>query len=326
MNIEYVGQYGTSGYAVAAKGNILYLSEQGHNVSFSPLVFDNSQIDKDSEIDKKVCSKIKSLDYYDMQIFHTLPNLWSLIAERTKKPFPVKQVGYCTWENSKIPNHWIYDINKMSELWVPSSFNKTAFESCGVTIPITVFPHVFMNQTLPDRSTVNLRDYTGKPIPNNIFTYYSIAEYTDRKGINDLIECFDAVNTKNPNTQLVLKLHHKDYSVQNKGHIIAQLSKRTKNLSKSIYVITDNSSNKDILSIHSIGDCYVSLHKGEGFGLSLYDAMNYDKKIVSTNYGGPTDYLVGKQNVSLIDYHLVDEWAYPDLGSSINAMNKFISG
>ena len=38
MNIEYVGQYGTSGYAVAAKGNILYLSEQGHNVSFLSLI------------------------------------------------------------------------------------------------------------------------------------------------------------------------------------------------------------------------------------------------------------------------------------------------
>lgn len=326
MNIEYVGQYGTSGYAVAAKGNILYLSSQGHNVSFSPLVFDNSQVDKDSEVDKQVCSKIKTLDYYDVQIIHTLPNLWSLISERTKKQFPIRQIGYCTWENNKIPQHWVYDINKMSELWVPSTFNKSAFESAGVTIPIIVFPHVFLNQPLPERSSVTLHGHTFEKIPNDIFTYYCIAEYTDRKGINDLIECFESVNTKNPNTQLVLKLHHKDYSVQNKGHIISQLTKRTKRLSKSIHVIIENVSNKDLLGIHAIGDCYVSLHKGEGFGLSLYDAMNYGKKIVSTNYGGPTDYLINKPNVKLIDYHMIQEWAYPDLGSAINAMNNFISG
>ena len=325
MNIEYVGQYGTSGYAVAAKGNILYLESQGHNVSFSPLVFDNSKVDKDSEIDKQVCAKIKNLDYYDVQIIHTLPNLWNLITERIKKQFPIKQIGYCTWENSKIPNHWIRDINKMSELWVPSIFNKSTFEFAGVTIPIIVFPHVFLNQPLPDRSSVVLHGHTFERIPTDIFTYYCIAEYTDRKGINDLIECFEAVHTKNPNCQLVLKLHQKDYLVQNKENIISQLTKRTRLLSKSIHVITENVSNKELLGIHAIGDCYVSLHKGEGFGLSLYDAMHYGKKIVSTNYGGPIDYLINKPNVSLIDYHMIEEWAYPDLGHAINAMDNFIS-
>mgnify|MGYP006266879855 CR=1 FL=1 len=325
MNIEYVGQYGTSGYAVAAKGNILYLSSQGHNVTFSPLMFDDSKIDKDSDIDKKVCSKIGQLQYYDVQILHTLPNLWPLIKEKIKKSFTVKQIGYCTWENENLPSHWIEQLNKVDEVWVPSQFNKTTFESCGVTVPIAVFPHIFMGQSLPQRNTVQLLDHFENIIPADKFTYYCIAEYTDRKGIDDLIECFNAVNDQYSETQLVLKLHDKNYSETNKIQIVNKILEKTKKLSQSVYVITNNLSISDITNIHAIGDCYVSLHKGEGFGLSLYDAFNYGKQIISTKYGGPLDYLNEGENVKLINYNKISEWVYPDLAHAINIMKFYFS-
>jgi glycosyltransferase involved in cell wall biosynthesis len=323
MNVEYVGQYGTSGYAVAAKGNILYLDSQGHNVTFSPLMFDDSKVDTDSDIDKKVCSKIKTLDYYDVQIIHTLPNLWPIVKERIKKKFPVKQIGFCTWENDSIPKNWIYEINKMDELWVPSQFNKLSFEFAGVSVPITVFPHIFLNQKLPDKSSTWIRDFNGNSIPHDKFTYYCIAEYSDRKGIDDLIECFNVVNDSLPETQLLLKLHDKGYSSDNKRSVINRIKTKTRKLEKSIYLITDNLKISDIQNIHALGDCYVSLHKGEGFGLCLYDAFNYKKQIISTNYGGPLDYLTENENIKLINYHKIGSWAYPDLGNAINNMKHF---
>lgn len=314
MNIEYIAQYGTSGYATAAKGNILYLLNSGHDVCFSPLMFDDSQIDRNWSVDQTVCSKTIPLPRYDVQIYHTIPNLWPVIKDKVKKDYYTKQIGYCTWETPLVPDNWIHQINLCDELWVPSKFNEHTFTQCGVTVPIKVFPHIFLDQQLPPRSDVKLTDFRGRIIPNNVFTFYCIAEYVDRKGIDDLLECYRLFHVKYKMNQLVLKLHHKNYSQAN----IAYVENAIKPYGDSVYLISKNISNTELLQIHSLGDCYVSLHKGEGFGLSLYDAVNYGKKIIATDYGGPADYL--NQSHQKIPYHIVNEWAYPDLGKVAESM------
>ena len=320
LNIEYIGQYGTSGYACAAKGNIFYLSSKGHNICFSPLIFDNTKIDKDFTLDQKVCSLMNPLSKYDVQIIHTLPNLWSKVIDKVKKDYYVKKIGFCTWESEKIPKTWPNIINSnVDELWVPSTYNKKWFGLNGVKIPIQVFAHIFYKQDLPDRENISLKDCFGSIIPKDKFTYYCIADYIGRKGIDDLISCFNEIyEIYGDDIQLVLKTHRNNYLDKEKELLIQELKEKTKLLGKSIYLILDHLSNKSILEIHSLGDCYVSLHRGEGFGLSLYEAVNYDKQIVSTYYGGPVDYLQPKH--AKVKYDLVDGWAHPDLMDALNKM------
>jgi glycosyltransferase involved in cell wall biosynthesis len=314
VNIEYIAQYGTSGYATAAKGNMLYFLNQGHNLCFAPLKFDDSQIDREWLVDQRVCGNMTALSKYDAQIYHTIPNLWSMIRPKVKKNYYTKQIGYCTWETQRVAADWVTEINQLDELWVPSTFNHTYFAASGVTIPIVVFPHIFLEQTLPARDAVSLCDYRGRTIPNNKFTFYCIAEYVDRKGILDLLDTYSRFNETHRNTQLLLKLHYGNYSQASIKHV----ENAVKPYGDNVYLISKNVSNKELLEIHSLGDCYVSLHKGEGFGLSLYDAVNYGKKIIATNYGGPTDYLT--ENHCRIDYHMAGDWAYPDLGRAAKSM------
>lgn len=314
MNIEYIAQYGTSGYATAAKGNILYLSNHGHNVCFAPLKFDDSNIDQNCDVDKLVCGKMKPLNSYDTQIYHTLPNLWPLIKSKVKKDYYTKQIGYCTWETKKLPVGWAAEINKMDELWVPSTFNQTSFVDCGVNIPIQVFPHIFFDQKLQTRSDVVLHDYRNRIIPNDVYTFYCVAELVDRKGVIDLLETYTHFNNKYSRCQLLLKLHHKNYSIENIKLVQDTISK----YGDTVYLISKNVTNQELLDIHSLGDCYISLHRGEGFGLSLYDAVNYGKKIIATNYGGPVDYL--NETHHTIPYVISGDWAYPDLGKVAESM------
>ena len=331
MNIEYVAQYGTSGYANAAKGNILYLESQGHNIRFSPMMFDDSQIDKEWDVDKKVCSKINNDIKIDVQIIHTIPNLWNLIKEKTKKDYYYKKIGYCTWETNKLPKKWVDYINNMDEVWVPSTFNKNTFLESGVNININVFPHVFFDQSIPDKKNVNLKDCFDRTIPNDKITFYCIGECVERKGITELISVYKKLFKKYKNIQLVLKLHHTNYSEKNVVFIKNKFDEND-----NIYPILKNVNNNELLSIHGLGDCYVSLHKGEGFGLPLYDAFNYDKKIVATKFGGPMDYL--NDNCQLVDFkldkvNLNDEfydseqkWAYPNLDDAYNKIENIIKG
>lgn len=320
MNIEYIGQYGTSGYACAAKGNIFFFSSQGHNICFSPLIFDNSKIDKNFSLDQKVCSLMNPLEKYDIQIIHTLPNLWSKVFQKVKKNYYVKKIGYCTWESENIPKSWPDVINNdVEELWVPSTFNKIHFARCGVKVPIQVFPHIFYKQNLPPRDEVSIKDSFGNLIPNNKFTYYCIADYIGRKGIDDLVSCFnDVYDLYGDEVQLILKIHKTNYTKKDKELVISELKEKTSLIGKSIYLINDHLSNKSILDIHSLGDCYVSLHRGEGFGLSLYEAVNFNKKIIATHYSGPVDYLTNSH--IKIKYDKVDGWAHPDLFQSLNEM------
>jgi glycosyltransferase involved in cell wall biosynthesis len=86
------------------------------------------------------------------------------------------------------------------------------------------------------------------------------------------------------------------------------------------------------LSLIAEADVLVSLHRSEGYGLHLAEAMAAGTPIITTNYSGPVDFLDGSC-AELIPYHLVPvqelegaygngEWAEPDLGAAANAMRR----
>ena len=100
--------------------------------------------------------------------------------------------------------------------------------------------------------------------------------------------------------------------------------------------ILDNMGSDELLALHSLGDCYISLTKSEGFGLTIFDAYNYGKKIIATGYSGHLDFL-GTSHEGLVHYKLgpvkgmlsfspnytEDQmWAYPSLEHAIELMKK----
>ena len=92
---------------------------------------------------------------------------------------------------------------------------------------------------------------------------------------------------------------------------------------------------EEILNLHALSDCYVSLCKAEGWGLGAFEAHNYNKPVIITRFGGQEDYL-GSDYPYLIDYSLMpvrrmpwipwynetQKWAQPDLGHAIKLMRE----
>jgi glycosyltransferase involved in cell wall biosynthesis len=70
-----------------------------------------------------------------------------------------------------------------------------------------------------------------------------------------------------------------------------------------IHYILNNLTEREILGLHSLGDCYVSLCKSEGFGLTIFEAFKYGKQVITTGYGGQVDFL-GKNYEGLVQYKL----------------------
>lgn len=328
----YIGQSGTSGYASAAKGYIADYVLKGVDISWEPLKFDDSNNDKSYYVDALAESVInKKLSKKDLTIVHSTPDIWiNYIKDDSRR------VGYCTWETNKLPDHWVDNINLMPEVWVPSHYNKECFINSGVTSKIEVVPHVWHPQKTFKKEEVTITDCFGVQVPKDKYTYYCIGEFNFRKGIQDLVTIFNKVNDYYPDTQLILKLHYKGYSDKSVAYCIDEIKKLTSKLSTSVYLILNNINNRELLALHSFGDCYVSLNKGEGFGLTIFEAYHHGKDIVTTGYSAPVEFL-GKNYHGLVKYKIDkvigmdtfstnyssdQEWAYPDLEHACELMKQ----
>jgi glycosyltransferase involved in cell wall biosynthesis len=95
-------------------------------------------------------------------------------------------------------------------------------------------------------------------------------------------------------------------------------------------------SDSSLAIIHVIGDCYVSLCRSEGFGLPIYEAFKYGKRIIATGYGGYMDFLT-ENHPGLVKFRMDKvsgmesfsklytddaEWAIPDLDHASELMRK----
>ena len=80
-------------------------------------------------------------------------------------------------------------------------------------------------------------------------------------------------------------------------------------------------------------DCYISLHRSEGFGFGMAEAMACGKSVIATGWSGNLDF-TRPDNSLLVDYELValdrdlgpyrrgQVWAEPDLDMAANAMRQ----
>ena len=52
-------------------------------------------------------------------------------------------------------------------------------------------------------------------------------------------------------------------------------------------------------------DCYVSLHRSEGFGLTMAEAMYFGRPVIATGYSGNLDFMT-EENSYLVPHTLVE--------------------
>ena len=98
--------------------------------------------------------------------------------------------------------------------------------------------------------------------------------------------------------------------------------------------VTDELSHEDIGLLHMAGDAYVSLSRGEGFGIGAYDAATAGTPVVMTAWGGHLDFL-DPGHACLVDYELrpvgrphyghryqEDSWAHADFDHATQWMQR----
>lgn len=297
MKVAYIGAFGNlSGYADAARNNVCALSSVGFPVDAIPLSFENFQTDC-GELGKKIKPLITSNSNAPIQIIHTIPTVFPKFISISKY-----NIGYTAWETSKLPPQFLDCINQLNEVWVPSEYNKEVFINSGVDIPVYTMSHTFNIDTFDKEIT---RESLTKPAG---FTFYSVFQWIARKGPEDLLKAYLTEFSANENVCLLLKTYLFDpTNPMDKERIKEQISNVKESLRLPSYpnlsLISAPLSRPQINALHKSCDCLISPHKGEGFGITMAEAMIAANPVIATNYSGNTDFLT-EDNGYPTDYQL----------------------
>lgn len=202
------------------------------------------------------------------------------------------------WELEVFPVEWHRFLDYFDEIWVASSFTQNALKAVA-SIPITYIPlSINVETTLVERSEFHL--------PENRFIFlnsFSPASSIQRKNPFDLITAYsEAFSSAPAHTAplLVIKTHHAD-TLEKGRQFIDDLQIRLAEIGGVL--ITENFSRQQMNNLLNVCDCYISLHRSEGFGLSLAEAMFLGKPVIATDYSGNKDFM-NPDNSFLVPYEL----------------------
>ncbi len=267
-------------------------------------------------------------------------------------PFPDKKLGsyriiYFYWETDRLPDHWARNILNSDEIWAPCNLVKDVCLKAGYKNHIEIMP----TPSIADEKVNNIKlknsisNYFLNP---EYYKFYSIFQWQPRKGYKELLSAYFDEFKNNEEVILILKINLikgiTEIDVINEIKNIKQYY----NSNAKIFLITEYLSNLDIFSIHSYGDCFVLPHYGEGWGMPIHEAAIFGNPIITTKYGGITDFI--DTNIYWIEHKMVSvsgmewnnvynssqNWAKPNLQSlkdnfrnvfnnKIKKSNKFLN-
>ena len=216
---------------------------------------------------------------YDTIVAHRVPEDWPGFAESGKR-----LVGYSVWDTDTLPDTWGRLLNQADRILVPCRMNAEVFARGGVTRPVRIVPHVRRNAwTASARKDGDaLRARLG--IPADHFVFYTIGVWNPRKAHADLIDTFAREFSAEDRVTLLVKTSSKESTMaagaDSAPGIREQVSRIVRGASRargrpSANVVGVAASGIDggvVEAIHAVGDAYVSLTHGEGWGLGAFDA------------------------------------------------------
>ena len=230
-------------------------------------------------------------------------------------------IGFTMYELSGIPSWWVEKCNQMDEIWVPSSFNQQTFTNSGVdqnkirVMPLGVDPLTFSPDAIP--LTIRKRRYTFLSVISGFSSGFS----DRRKGIDVLLPAFLEEFSESEDVCLVIKTHAtSEHEVRNQQAFIDHVSREiTGKTRDSIILISSGQpwNEEEMGRLYRAADCYVFPTRGEGWNMTVMEAMATGIPVITTNWSAHLDfmndsngYLIAVQQLVPFTNNLL--WAEPD--------------
>ncbi|WP_243543954.1 glycosyltransferase [Pseudodesulfovibrio tunisiensis] len=246
------------------------------------------------------------------------------MGEKLTRNRPV--IGYWAWELPVSPPDWLLACRYLDELWVPSRYVANSFRDCPV--PVRVVPHpVFAPLVRRGRT----RSDFGLPLHACLFLCLGDGRSDlARKNLIGAVEAFEAAFAGDRSVHLVVKLHHAAPG----GAAVEALLRKVQAM-PNCSLFSELLDRNDMGDFMDCADVLVSLHRAEGFGLVMAEAMMLGKPVIATGYSGNMDFM-DASCAALVGYDLIPakghnrsyrglenaKWAEPHLEEAAHWMKR----
>jgi glycosyltransferase involved in cell wall biosynthesis len=236
-------------------------------------------------------------------------------------------VAFVWWEiEEQIPFEWkVEDLSWLSEIWVGSEHVRRCLE------PFVTVPVITVGLPIdPDPVVLDARAELGLP---EGFCFLSAFDYSSdlrRKNPLGVIQAFSAAFAPGAGVSLVLKCTSSAGYAESHALVASAASAHP-----DIHVVDQLLPDAEYNALLACCDCYVSLHRAEGFGLPLANAMHHGRPVIATAYSGNLDfmtqdnsYLIPARRVRVAEserYPVDGIWGEPDILAAIDAMRAVVA-
>jgi glycosyltransferase involved in cell wall biosynthesis len=207
----------------------------------------------------------------------------------------VYRIAYWAWELDAIPEEWVDLTPLLDCIWAPTQFVADAFRK-RMPLPVhEVLPGVELGEIEPVAKAE-----LGIPPGNYVFVFmFDMCSQMVRKNPLGVIEAFRRAFGRGEKATLVIKVSRGRSHPQE----FAQLEEAARDA--GVILVDEVLSRARAYGFIEMCDCFVSLHRAEGFGLCLAEAMLMGKPAIATNYSGNLAFM-HPENSLLVDYELTE--------------------
>ena len=232
------------------------------------------------------------------------------------------------WELPRAPAEWRSMLKGIDEIWAPNAFCAAAFAD--------VFPRTIT--IMPPSIDTDLGPFEGRAaFDMDLDRFYFLFTFDyfsspHRKNPEAVLRAFQrAFPNRADRVALVMKSIGNDQYFPGSRAVLQQAAH-----SDSRVIFLEQSLRRiDILNLIHSSDAYVSLHRAEGFGLGMAEAMSFGRPVIGTDFSGNTDFLTPKSGFPISyalrpvehhEYHWAagQSWAEPDINEAALVMRWIV--
>jgi hypothetical protein len=253
-----------------------------------------------------------------VRIFHINGDEVDAVIERLRHDRQRFHDGYNiivpAWELPHYPRSWATKLRIFDEVWALSSFLQASLAGANIQSVLIGQSAEIKRQFFLPRTTFSIRESAFV-----LLSFVDLSSYEHRKNPEGVVALYSLIRRRLPTTdiQLVLK-------VKNGGEPAGTWLAPIRLAHPDLVTIDQPLSAHETVSLINACDCFVSLHRAEGFGRGLAEAMSLGRLALGTAWSGNTDFM-NSGNALVVKYQLrpvkPDEyphaanqfWAEPDI-------------
>jgi len=290
-------------------------------IDFSTIIYDRTLNRQKHQVDERSSQQAP----YDMNVICVNADQLPVFREDVGPAFFEQRysVGVWFWEVSRFPSASHIAFKLVDEVWAATSFVRDAL-AAATSKPVHIVP---IPLEMPSAEPI-ARQQLGLPDRFMFLFSFDFLSIFERKNPLGLADAFTRAFAEGEGPILVLKCINGEHDLESLERLRIATAGRS-----DIHLLEEYLAPETKNALMAGCDCYVSLHRSEGLGLTMAEAMAYGKPVIATNYSGNVDFM-HEGNSHLVPYKLVSipkgcdpypvgaEWAEPDLDAAAAAMRR----